>query len=156
MKENIIKTIQQQTDELTTERRKIAALSSLALIDFSAISLYQLGYIKSLPDLPGKIFDSNKVNASKDAVLLGLPDGVLSMGMYSLNLILAAAGAKNGKKRSFYDYLLAGVVMGQAGGAAHYLYNMAFVQKKICPYCVVGAAINFISLGPLIKLFKKS
>lgn len=156
MKENVIESIQNQTDELTAERRKIAALSSLALIDFSAISLYQLGYIKSLPDIPGKIFDSNKVNASKDAVLFGLPDGVLSMGMYSLNLILAAAGSKRGKKRSFYDYLLAGVVIGQASGAAHYLYNMAFVQKKICPYCVFGAAINFISLGPLLKLFKKS
>ena len=41
------------------------------LVDFSYISLFQMGFIKSMPDLPGKIFDSNAVNSSKDARAAG-------------------------------------------------------------------------------------
>jgi len=48
-------------------RRKVILLSALGLVDFSIISLYQTGVIKSLPDLPFEVFDSNKVNASEDA-----------------------------------------------------------------------------------------
>ncbi len=56
-------------------RRKVIGLSALGLVDFSIISLYQTGVIKSLPDLPFEVFDSNKVNASEDAYRFGAPDG---------------------------------------------------------------------------------
>lgn len=151
-KPDIIKNIRQDSSTATSQRRKIAALSAVGLVDFSIISLYQLGYIRSLPDLPGKIFDSNKVNASKDAVILGLPDGPLTLGMYALNIVVASAASKLGKTRNLFDYLLGGLVVAQAAGAAHYLINMATVQKKACPYCIIGALINFATLQPLRHL----
>lgn len=58
-------------------RRRLAALSVLGLLDFAVISLYQLGVIRSLPDPPGRLFDSNRVNASRHAFAMGLPDGPL-------------------------------------------------------------------------------
>ncbi|MBF9253723.1 vitamin K epoxide reductase family protein [Pontibacter sp. 172403-2] len=135
-------------------RRQIAALAALGLVDFSLISLFQMGYIKDLPDLPGKLFDTKKVNTSEDAVLLGLPDGVISLGGYTATILLAMAATRYKKQSRLLDMALAGILLGQAAGAAQYLANMTFVQKKICIYCVAGAAINFAALSPLRKLLK--
>ena len=150
----IIDKIRRDKTDAAEYRRQIAASSALGLIDFSLISLFQLGYIKSLPDLPGKVFDTEKVNSSKDAVLLGLPDGVISLGAYTATILLATAATRFKKQSRMLDVLMGGIVLGQAAGAAQYLYKMAFVQKRVCIYCVAGAAINFASLSPLRKLFK--
>ena len=56
-------------------RRWIGTLAALGLADFAIISLYQIGVIRHLPDIPGKVFDSDKVNASHKAYAMGLPDG---------------------------------------------------------------------------------
>lgn len=139
----------------TENRRSIAALAAAGLVDFSLISLLQMGYFKTLPDIPGKLFDSKKVNTSQDAVIFGIPDGVISLGAYSLTMLLAVAGMRFKKKSRLMDMALGGVVLGQAIGAAQYLYKMAFVQKKVCIYCVTGAAINFAALRPVYSLIRK-
>jgi uncharacterized membrane protein len=137
-------------------RRNLIALSIIGLIDFGIISLYQTGIIKKLPDLPGKIFDSNQVNAAKDAYLFGIPDGLISGTVYAVTASLAAAGVhrRPGAKSVPTDLMLSGAVLGNTLGAGYYLANMAFSQKKICLYCVTGAIINFISAGLVISLFK--
>jgi len=150
----IIDKIRNDSSIPTQSRRQIAALAALGLVDFSLISLFQMGYIKELPDLPGELFDTKKVNTAKDAVLLGLPDGVISLGGYTATIILAMAATKYKKQSRLLDLALAGVVLGQAAGAAQYLVNMTFVQKKICIYCLAGAAINFTALSPLRRLFR--
>ena len=154
-KESIISAIRRDKRSTTRERRKVAALSVLGLVDFSIISLYQLGYIKSLPDLPGKVFDSDKVNASKEAEIAGLPDGVISLGLYTAGIVLATAGIRRRKKHNIFDYLLGAAALGQAAGAAQYLVNMATVQKKACPYCITGAIINFATLAPVYRLLRR-
>lgn len=146
--------IRKRSDKAAEERRKIALLSGIGLLDFVPISLYQLGIIRHLPDLPGDIFDSDYVNASKEAQVAGVPDGPVSLLMYAANLVLVAEALKQKKKRNVFDYLIAGNTLGQAAGGAYYLYNMATKQKKICPYCVAGALINFATLVPLYKLFR--
>jgi uncharacterized membrane protein len=140
--------------EATKHRRQIASLAALGLLDFSVISLFQLGYIKKMPDLPGKLFDSEKVNSSKEAVLLGIPDGVISLGMYAATMFLATLASNKKKKAKWLDYLLGGIIAGQALGAAHYLYVMSAVHKKVCLYCVGGAAINFAAVKPMVALLK--
>jgi len=133
-------------------RRKIAALAIVGLVDFSLISLFQLGYIKQLPDLPGKIFDSKKVNSSQDAVMLGVPDGVFSLCAYAGTLFLATAASRPSKYSRLFDILLGGIIISQAAGGAYYLYNMAIVQKKVCVYCVAGALVNFAALKPYVSV----
>ena len=151
--------VQQVRQAATPEadyRRQIAALSAAGLIDFTLISLYQLGIIDKLPDLPGKLFDSNSVNASNDAQVMGIPDGAVSLTLYAATILLAAGALKQKKRGNVFDWLLAGLAIGQAAGGAYYLYNMATVQKKVCVYCVAGALINFATLSPLAKLlFRK-
>lgn len=152
---SIIHKIRNDSSEAAEYRRQIAALSAVGLLDFSLISLFQLGYIKHMPDLPGKVFDTEKVNSSEDAVLLGMPDGVISLGSYAATILLATAASRFKKPSRLLDMAMGGIVLGQAAGGALYLYNMAFVQKKVCVYCVAGAAINFATLIPLRKLFKR-
>ena len=152
---NPVQEIRTNSDEATSHRRNVGLLSAIGLLDFVPISLYQLGVIRHLPDLPGHLFDSDYVNASDEAQVAGLPDGPVSLMMYAANLVLVAGALKKQKKRNFFDYLLAGNSLGQAAGGAYYLYNMATEQKKICPYCVVGALINFATLVPVFKLFSR-
>lgn len=149
---SIIDEIRQDTRPQIRNRRSIAALAAIGLVDFSLISLFQIGYIKKLPDLPGEIFDTAKVNSSKDAVLLGIPDGVISLGAYAATMLLATIGSRSIKSSHWADLALAGLVAGQAVGAARYLVNMATVQKKVCIYCIGGALINFAAVKPALSL----
>ncbi|MFD2515365.1 vitamin K epoxide reductase family protein [Pontibacter locisalis] len=151
----VIDKIRRDSSEATEYRRDIAALAAVGLIDFSLISLFQMGYIKKMPDLPGKIFDTQKVNTAKDAVLLGMPDGVISLGGYAATMMLAMAGSRFKKQSRLLDIALGAVVLGQAAGAAQYMVNMTTKQKKICIYCVGGAILNFAALKPLQRLFKR-
>lgn len=154
-KKSVIDKIRKDKSTATENRRSIAALAAAGLADFSLISLLQLGFFKKLPDLPGKVFNTVKVNTSKDAVLLGMPDGVISLGGYALTMLLAVAASRFKKRSRFINLALGAVVLGQAAGAAQYLYKMSFVQKRICVYCVAGAAINFASLRPVYNLIRK-
>ena len=148
-----VQKIRSRFNRRAENRRDIALLSAIGLLDFVPISLYQLGIIRHMPDVPGKLFDSDYVNASKEAQVMGMPDGPVSLLMYAANLVLVAGALKQKKKRNLFDYLVAGNALGQAAGGAYYLYNMATVQKKVCLYCVTGALINFATLVPVYKLF---
>jgi uncharacterized membrane protein len=150
--------------EIMDKRRAIIWLSALGLVDFSVISLYQTGVIEKLPDLPFKIFDSNKVNASKEAYQFGVPDGPVSAAVYATTIVLAAAGgSEQSGRKPMLDTLLGATIAGNTAGAIYYLYDMIFKQKKICLYCLTGAAINIASaviVAPLVKrsitqLFRK-
>lgn len=152
---SVIDKIRKDKSAATENRRNIAALAAAGLADFGLISLLQLGYFKTLPDPPGKMFNTVKVNTSKEAVMLGMPDGVISLGGYALTMLLAMAGSRFKKRSRLLDLALGGVVLGQAAGAAQYLYKMALVQKRVCIYCVAGAAINFASLKPVYHLIRK-
>ncbi|GAB3203978.1 putative membrane protein [Pontibacter aydingkolensis] len=151
----VIDKIRNDKSIATESRRDIAALAALGLLDFSLISLFQMGKIKQLPDLPGKIFDTHKVNTSKEAMLLGMPDGVISLGGYAATIFLAMAATRYKKQSRVLDLALAGVVLGQAVGATYYLKSMASEQKRACIYCLAGAVLNFASLKPLSRLFRK-
>jgi len=139
-----------QADEPSLRRRRwIAGLAAAGLVDFAIISLYQLGVIRHLPDPPGRVFESDKVNASPKAFATGVPDGTLGALLYAATMVLAAAGGtrKTGRSRIF-DWLLAGAAIAGAAGALDYLRDMIFKQQRACPYCLTGAAIN-LAVVPL-------
>ncbi len=144
-------------DASLERRRKILLLSAFGLIDFAAIALYQSGAIKRLPEFPIKSFDSNKVNAAPDAYQMGAPDGTISALVYATNMVLATYGGteRSGRKPAA-DLLLGATIASNAGGAVYYLYNMIFKQRKICPYCIVGAGINIASAVIIAPVVFKS
>jgi uncharacterized membrane protein len=145
------------TDEDLQTRRKIVGLSAFGLLDFAFLSLYQSGIIKKLPDLPFPAFDSNKVNASPDAYQMGAPDATISAWIYATNMVLSTAGgSEHSGRKPILDLLLGATIAANAAGALYYLYNMAFYQKKICPYCIAGAVINISSAVIMKQLWMKS
>lgn len=153
----IRKELRNGKSESLHRRRLIALLSAAGAVNFSIISLYQMGVIKKLPDLPGRIFDSNKVNASKKAYMFGVPDGTLGLGMYAANMMLASAkGSRRTGRSPWLDFVLAGAVVASVGGTLDYLYDMFFKQKKACPYCLTGAALNFAMLPLALREAKES
>lgn len=138
-------------------RRKVLALSAAGLVDFSIISMYQTGIIKHMPDIPHPLFASDKVNGAKDAYMFGVPDGPVSALVYSLSMVLAAAGGSEKANRPpVFDAALGATVAGNAIGAVYYLFNMIFKQKKVCLYCVTGAAINIASAVIIAPTVMKS
>jgi uncharacterized membrane protein len=136
-------------------RRWIGALSALGVTDFAIISLYQIGVLRRLPDLPGRVFDSNRVNASRHAYATGVPDGALGGMLYATTLALAAAGGDGSTRPANrregrhigWDVLLAGATLAGSLAAARYLDDMVRRQQRACPYCLVGAAASFASLA---------
>ena len=150
-----VKKIHSKNDSKAQHRRDIALLSAFGIVDFIPISLYQLGIIRHMPDFSAKIFDSDYVNASKEAKIAGLPDGPVSLLMYAANLVTVGGAIKKEKRKNVFDYLIAANCIGQAAGGAFYLYTMAAKQKKVCMYCVTGALLNFVALIPLKRLFFK-
>ncbi len=139
--------LRKETSSALERKRKIVLLSAIGLVDFSLISLYQTGVIRKLPDLPGKIFDSNQVNASPKAYALGMPDGPLSAVVFAATMALATAGgSEKSGRHPIFDVLMGGAVLGNAAGAAEYLVDMIVNQKKACLYCLLGAGLSFASL----------
>lgn len=127
----------------------MAALCAAGAVDFSIISLYQLGVIRHLPDPPGRLFDSDRVNASHKAYAHGLPDGPLGLLQYAVTLgTLAFGGTRRTGRSRAANWLLAGLVGAGAFSALEYLRDMIFKEKRVCPYCVTGAALN-LSMVPL-------
>ncbi len=155
--QKIRNSLREDSSEDMERRRKIICLSAVGLADFSLISLYQTGVIKRLPDLPFSIFDTNKVNASQSAYRLGIPDGPVSSLAYSATMVLASAGGgKSAGRKPLLDVALGATVAGNAIGAIVYLNDMIFKQKKICIYCVTGAAINIASAVIIAPVILKS
>ena len=125
-------------------RRWIGTLAALGLADFAIISLYQIGVIRHLPDVPGKVFDSDKVNASHKAYAMGLPDGTTGAALYALILMLASAGgSRRTGRHPIFELVLGGAVVAGVAGALQYLHDMIRHQERACPYCIAGAALNF-------------
>jgi uncharacterized membrane protein len=138
------------TDPALERRRRIGLLAAAGAVDFALISLYQFGIVRHLPDPPGRIFDSDRVNASRKAYALGVPDGALGLGLYALTLILSTAGGSRASGRHpVFDVLLGGAVAAGVIGAGQYLYDMVRNQARACPYCLTGAAAHF-AMAPLV------
>ncbi len=148
------------TDKDLDRRRTIMILSAIGIVDFAFISLYQSGAINRMPELPFKSFDSNKVNASPDAYRMGAPDGAISTLVYATGMVLASwGGTPVSGRKPVHDVAMGAAIAGNAAGAVYYLGDMIFKQKKVCPYCIAGAAINIASAiiaAPVIgRAFKK-
>ena len=120
----------------------LTTMAGAALAVGIPVTLRQLGIIKHLPDVPWRGFDANKVTTSPEAYpFAGIPDGVHACALYTTELALIAARRR--KRSKWLDRLLAACVAGGAVGAAYYAYQMAFVEKKACVYCLSNIALNF-------------
>jgi uncharacterized membrane protein len=125
-------------------RRAVIGLSLLGIGAMTAVSLFQTGIIKHLPDPPLEDFDSDRVNSSATAYMLGVPDGTLSLASLAANIPLAAFGGADRAKRMPLVPLAAAVKASvEALVAGWYFYQMPAKEGKWCGYCITGALANF-------------
>ncbi|MDQ3649218.1 MAG: vitamin K epoxide reductase family protein [Acidobacteriota bacterium] len=132
-----------RTDDLW-RRRAIIGLSLVGAAAMTAVSLFQTGVIKHLPDPPIESFDSDKVNSSDTAYALGVPDGTLSLASLAANIPLAAfGGANRAAEQPLVPLVAASKAAVEAVVAGWYFYQMPAKEKAWCGYCIVGALCNF-------------
>jgi uncharacterized membrane protein len=125
-------------------RRAVIGLSLVGMGAMAAVSLFQTGAIRHLPDPPLEGFDSDKVNSSETAYMMGVPDGTLSLASLAVNVPLAACGgADRARDEPLIPLLAAGKAAVEAVVAGWYFYQMPAKEKAWCAYCIVGALCNF-------------
>lgn len=125
-------------------RRGIIGLSLLGMTAMAAVSLLQTGIVKHLPDPPLDSFDSDKVNSSDTAYMLGVPDGTLSLASLAANVPLAAfGGVERAREAPLVSLVIAGKAVVEAAVAGWYFYQMPTKERAWCGYCIVGALCNF-------------
>lgn len=143
--------IQDSRDREMRLRRAIFAVSMLGITSMAAVSLYQLGAIRHLPDPKTRRphFHSDKVNASDEAFGYGMPDGPLTIAAHAANIVLAASGPPDrGRHRPWLPWLAALLSAAQASVAAKYLfYTMPKVDRAWCPYCILDALTHFATFA---------
>lgn len=101
-------------------------------------TLLKIGTVRNLPDPPVGNFNTKKVNLSDEAFSYGGPDSPVNILAHAANILLASIGGAD--RADSYPYLpvaAAGLSRAQAAIAAKSLfYQMPFVDKARCPYCV--------------------
>lgn len=138
-------------------RRAVIGLSLLGIGAMTAVSLFQIGIVKHLPDPPIDGFDSDKVNSSDTAYALGVPDGTLSLASLAANIPLAAFGGENrAEEQPLIPLAIAAKASVEAVVAGWYFYQMPTKEKAWCGYCILGAAANFGIAALTLKEAKRA
>lgn len=133
------------------ERRGVVALSLVAVGCMGLIAAYQMGLIRSLPDLPLPLMDADKVDASDEAYAkLSMPDAFIGLGSYAATMGLAAMGGKNrATEMPLVPLALAAKATFDAAQAAKLSYDQWAKHKAFCIWCLVAAAATFATV-PLV------
>ncbi len=129
-------------------RRRMAGLTLAASASMGLISLYQLGAIKALPDLPFDLFDANKVDASDEAyAYFATPDGVLGLANYAATLTLIAAGGRDrAAAQPWLPLALAAKVALDAVAAGKLTVDQWTKHRAFCIWCLLAAGATFANL----------
>lgn len=135
--------LQESNGKGLSRRRKIIGLSLLGMAAMGAVSLFQTGIVKHLPDPPVEGFDSDKVNSSDTAYALGVPDGTLSLASLAANIPIAAFGGEDrAEEMPLVPIAAATKASIEAVVALWYFYQMPTKEKAWCGYCIAGALCN--------------
>ena len=123
-------------------RRRHTATTALASTTVMAgLSIYQLGVIRRLPELPLPGFDANRVDASAQAYqLLGSPDATLGVVSYSVTAALAVLGGE--KPPPALTALVAGKAAIDLGWAAKLTLDQATKHRAACSWCLLATSLT--------------
>jgi uncharacterized membrane protein len=130
-------------------RRWIVGLSSVGASMAQIVTLYQMGVLKQLPDLPIPFVDSDRVDASEYAYSrLNTPDGPLMLVNYGITAWLTTTGGENRAKENPLIPIAMGVkLLIDAIAAAELAREEWSENKAFCEYCQVATPCSFASLA---------
>jgi uncharacterized membrane protein len=106
------------------------------------VLLHQCGVIDHLPDIPGAVFDSDRITESKAAHPLGVPDGLLGLGSYAATMGLLVLARRKPKVRP----LLALKLGGDAALASFNVVRQVVQFRRICSWCTGTALATGVML----------
>jgi uncharacterized membrane protein len=132
-----------------SRRRLIVGLSCLGATMAEAVSLYQIGVIENLPDLPIPGIDSSKVDASEYAYRnFDTPDGFMMLINYGVTALLAGAGGKDRATQTpFLPILLAGKTLFDSVLALRLARIEWRDNEALCAYCQVATLCSLASFA---------
>jgi hypothetical protein len=133
------------------QRRAVAALALVASGAMAVIALCQLGIIKHLPEPPGRLFNSERIDASDEAYSrLSTPDVALAFTNYSVTLVLAAMGGRARAREAPWIPL---ALTAEVGFDVAQGLRLSVQQWKtfrcFCFWCLLAAGSSFATL-PLV------
>lgn len=128
-------------------RRAAVAVSLVGIASMAAVTLYQTGVLRHLPDPPLDGFDADHVN-HPGAAAWGAPDGFAHLRSHAVNMALAAAGTRDRTaKRPWLPMLAAGYAAAQAITTIQDLSRMPRDHKAWCGYRIVDALANLVTFA---------
>lgn len=136
------KELRRGNGEYLSKRRKIVLSSFTSMFCMGLISLYQVGIIKHLPELPIKGLDADRVDASEQAYRhLQMGDAFIGLTSYAVTAGLAAMGAKDRAKTDPWIPLTLTAKAGvDAIQAARLTLDQFTRQRGACMWCLIAAA----------------
>ncbi len=132
-------------------RRKVLGLSMVGVAAGVIVGLYQTGVVKHLPDLPGDLWNADKVDASDYAYKrMRTPDGLMMIVSYGLTAALAGAGGEDRARRApLLPLAAAAKVLGDAVFALKLGREEWAENEALCWYCQ-GATLASLASVPLV------
>ncbi len=129
-------------------RRRVTAWSTTAIASLSAVTLYQMGVLRHLPEPPLPGLDSDAVDASAEAYATGpMPDAALGIASYAVTLCLAVLGGRDrARRRPWIPLALAAKVAADAAAAAGLTLEQGTRHRRFCAYCLVTAVATAASV----------
>jgi uncharacterized membrane protein len=130
-------------------RRWIIGLSMVGASMAQIVTLYQMGVLKQLPDLPIPFVDSDRVDAAPYAYSrLNTPDGPLMLITYGITAWLASTGGENrAKENPLIPIAMGAKILIDAISAAELAREEWSENKAFCEYCQVATLCSFASLA---------
>lgn len=125
-------------------------INAATLATLVPVVLHQLSVLGHLPDPPSALFDSDRITESDAAHPMGIPDGLLGLGSFSLTLALALAARSYPAARKL---LAAKVVADTAAGGFNAIRQVVSL-RKLCSWCTgtaLGAFAAAAVSAPLIR-----
>ena len=114
----------------------LVASSLTTLATLIPVALFQTGVLKTLPDPPFPVFDSERITTSKIAHPLGIPDALLGLASFGTTFALILLARKNGTARK----LLGAKLAVDASAAAFNASRQVLDFGKLCSWCT-GTAL---------------
>lgn len=141
--------LREEVDPTLQRRRWLVGLSLVGATLGEIVSLYQMGIIKRLPDLPFEYFDATKVDASDYAYKrLQTPDALLMVASYALTAILAGAGGKDrARTQPLLPLALAAKTVGDAVAALKLGREEWAENRALCGYCQGATLVSLVSVA---------
>ncbi len=139
--EELSRALRGGTEPFLQKRRWIVGLALYNIVAMGAISLFQMGILKHVPEvhLPGE--DADRINGSAQAYeILQTPDAVLAIGSYAATATLAAMGSPDRVQTLPWAALGMGIkALADAAFAIKLLIDQPTKYKAYCSWCVTGA-----------------